>query len=852
MSLRLFWRMLWRESRGARGRLLWLGASVAVAVAAVVGLGSLVDAIERGIRLRSRELLGGDLAIESRRPLPDITPLLPEAYRALPQVRTSILSTMVSTAPRAGDARSQLVELKAVDRSRGPYPLAGALTLTPTRPLDTLLDDHSVLVAPILRTQLGLALGDTLYVGGEPLRVTGYIEAEPDPLAFSLSLGPRVLVSTNMLARTQLLAFGNRTRHRTLLALASGASGRQLEQLKQTLAKRIPGAGSYVSIETHAEAQPALRGVLERVQRYLALVALLSLLLASVGVAQSVSAWLSQLSAQTAVLRCLGFLPREVLLLYLGQVLLFALLGSLVGGALGLALPWAVARSHVELLPQAALTVSFRALAHGMALGVFVPAVCSLGPLTSVYGASPARVLRSEAAPLPVPRVVKSGALALMVLGVFGASWLESGELLSALGFAVGSASVTGLLWLAARALSRGVGRLPKKRLPVLVWHGVAAIARPAAGTTGSIVALGLGAMIVLTIVLLEGMLDRSLDSALPARAPSMFLLDIQPDQWPDVERRARALGASKVDSVPVVMARLAAIDGRGVRQLLQARPGKQNERNRGQWVLTREQRISWMRELPSDNRVVAGALWSDPGVAELSVEVGFARDLAIGLGSMLRFDVQGVELDFKVTSLRTVKWRSFSSNFFLVAEPGTLDDAPHFRFGAVRMPPAAEQQLQNELARSAPNVTMLRTQGLLERAQGVLRQAALAVRLLGSFAVLTGLIILMGAVLASQLRRTREAALWKVLGLTRLQVVTLFAVEYALLGAVAATLGAAAAYGLTLAIARQLLELPTWPSWQSCAIAVLATTLLSVVCGLLASVRALLAKPLDVLHGRR
>jgi putative ABC transport system permease protein len=232
----------------------------------------------------------------------------------------------------------------------------------------------------------------------------------------------------------------------------------------------------------------------------------------------------------------------------------------------------------------------------------------------------------------------------------------------------------------------------------------------------------------------------------------------------------------------------------------------------------------------------------------EISVEQDYARDLGATLGTVLTFDVQGVEIDFVVTSLRKVDWRSFSVNFFLVAEPGgPLEEAPRFVLGAGRVPPAAEQAMQNQLTGLFPNVTVLRIQPMIERATELLGQIALAVRVLGAFAALTGLVILAGAVASSQLRRAREAALLKTLGVTRLRVASLFAVEYALTGVVAATLASLGAYVLVLLFTRNVLQLGTAPSWAAALVGWLVIVLLSVGAGLLASLRALRAPPLAV-----
>ena len=845
--MRLFLRLLLRSTEGAALRSLFVAASIALGVAAVVGVGALNEAVARGLRLRSRELLGGDLAVESRRKLPDVRPYLPAAQRAAASVELTILPTMV----RTESGQSRLAEVKAINTQRGVFPLAGVLEIEPKRPLTELLDDHSALVAPELFSELGLRLGDTLYVGGTPLRVTGVLKREPDPLTFSFAMGPRVLIRSAALARTNLLGFGNRVRYRTLFAFRPELDQVGLARVQAALRARLPGGESYVSVETAAEAQPALRRTLERVQTYLGLVGLLSLLVASVGVAQSVSAWLGQCVIDTAILRCLGLRSREVFWLYLAQVFALALLGSMVGALLGLTFPVFLAHSSPVLLPpELGFVLAWGALSRGIALGLLVPLAFSLLPLLSVWRASPALVLRSAAAPLGPPRGLRPALVVLAALALCGAAWLESGDVQVALVFSLAVLLLGALCQLAARALMRGVGRLPRGPMPALLWQGAAALRRPAAGTVGSMVALGLGTLVVLSIVLLDDLLGRAITTALPERAASVFLVDIQPDQWPAVQRIAGELGATRVESVPVVMARLLAIDGADVQTLLRQRPGDRNARQREQWVLTREQRISWMRTLPEDNQIVAGALWRDPERAELSLEQGFARELGAKLGSVLRFDVQGVPIELTVTSLRTVEWRSFATNFFLVAEPGALDEAPHTRLGALRLPPSSEQTLQDRLAVALPNVTVLRVRGLLERARASLAQVSLAVRLLGGFAVLAGLLVLTGAVAAAQQQRAREAALWKVLGLTRLRVVSLFAVEYALSGAVAGALGAAGAYLLVRLVARHLLSLSSGPSVSACLLAVFATSLLCTVGGLLASLRALLVKPIAILRG--
>jgi len=681
--------------------------------------------------------------------------------------------------------------------------------------------------------------------------VRGVVAQQPEKLQFSFVFGPELLLTRAGLERAALLGDGSRVRHRSLLAFAEGTGVQALAEVKRQLLASLPGGGMFIDVETHDEAQPALRDTLDRVRRYLGLVALLSLLLGCVGVAQIVATWIAQSARDTAVLRCLGFRPRDVLAFHLGHVLLIAVLGSAGGSAIGLLLPVFASRTRPDLIPAPdLLAIAPGALAQGVGLGAFVALLFCVPPLTAIWKVSPALVLRSEAAPLPVPRTVRLVAGTLCAVGVFVAAWSQARDLLHALAFAVGVAALAVLLWLGAAGLQRAAVLLPRARMPVLLWQGAAALVRPGAGTTSSIVALGLGTLVVLAITLVQGIIGAEVSSALPANAPSMFLADVQPDQWPGIEQLGAQHGARNVQNAPVVMARLSQIDGRPVSELVRerARAGG-DDAQQASWVYTREQRVTWQKQLPEHNTLVAGALWHKPDVAELSVEEDYAHDLGVGLGSTVVFDVQGVPMEFVVTSLRQVEWRSFAPNFFLVVEPGYLDDAPQFHIGAMRVEPAAEQTLQNELTSRYPNVTVIRVRSIIERVSSILDQVALGVRLLGGLAVLTGLVILIGTVAATQLRRAREAALLKTLGVTRARVAAMFAWEYALRGAVAGLLGALGAYALAYGFTTQVLELSRAPSVALCVAAVVCATVLSVMGGLLASLRALLVRPLFVLR---
>lgn len=843
MKASLYLRTLGRESRGTRARLAFFVACLSVGVAAVVAVAGLSSSLDDGIRVEARQLLAADLAIVGNRPLP--AGFDPTAGTAgVEMTRIEEAPTVVAAPPRAGGrpGASQLVELKAVT---GAYPFYGTLVLKPARPLAELLAPDTTVVASDLLARLHLRLGDDLRIGGLDFRIAGVVLSEPDRVGVSFTVGPRVFISGAGLARTPLMGRGSRISHRLLLKFPPGTPGTRIQAVAERLKQTIPDPAFY-RVETYRDAQPALRENLARVERFLGLVALLSLFVGGIGVAESVRAWLAGRLDAIAVLKCLGMRPREIFLLYLGQTALLGLAGSLVGIAAGVAVQQLLPGLFPDLIP-AGMVHAWQPLAllRGLGLGAGVAMLFSLAPLSAVLRVPPVRVLRREAEPLPRHPLASLVTGVTLIAGILGLASVQSRSWLLGVQFTGGVLLVTVALATAALLIVRAVRRMPRDFARPWLRQGLAALARPGAATFGAIVALGLGVLVVMAMSLVQRRLAGEFARQLPTDAPSAFLIDIQPDQWPGVRGLLERAGATRIESVPVVPSRLTAIDGVSVDDLTAHRPKDRNRR----WMLTREQRLTYMRTLPPDNVVVAGALWSDPARPEVSVEESFAEDLKLHLGTVLRFDVEGVPIDLVVTSIRKVNWRSFGINFSLVVEPGVLDQAPQQRFAAVRLPPGGEQRMQDLLAASYPNVTVLRIRELLEKVGKVLNRISLGVRFLGGFTVLAGIAILAGAISAGSARRSHEVALLKTLGMTRRGVVSHFAVEYALIGLVAGAIGACGAAALAWGVVTRGFnltgQLEPWPL----AIGVAASAALTVAAGLAASGRALQRRPIEVLR---
>ena len=835
-------RLMAREARGTAGRIVFFVACLAIGVAAVVAVSGLSNGIDRAIRSEAKPLLAADLAVSAESPIPEaVTRAVDTLVRASAGAQIAAVREMASVVAAVGPdgtpGSSSLVLLKAF----GPgYPFYGALETDPPRPSGDALDPEGALIAPELASKLHLGVGSALRIGGEPFTVRGLIVREPDKVNVSFSLGPRVMISIDGLARTGLEGFGSRVDRKILIKLPAGDVSSAAEKLRAA----VPDA-SGVRVQSYVDAQPALRDGIQRVGRFLGLVALVSLVLGGIGVAQTVRAWLSSRLDAIAILKCLGLRPREIALLYGTETAALGFLGSAIGVALGTALLLVTPRLLVGLLPS--LTISVwqpAAAARGMALGTGVAVLFSIPALSAARLVPPLRVLRRDAEPLVPGRLARAAVVVALVGGVLLAAYVQAPTLRIAVVFAAGMTVAALLLAGAGRLLTAAVARASKGRVRVIVRHGLAALARPGAGTLPALTSLGLGVLVVVSIALVQRGLAERLRADLPKDAPNVFLVDLKSAQWPQVKSILEANGAESVNSVPIVNARLASVDGVPAAELAK----RAKAEGRGRWIFTREQNLTTLQTLPKDNTVVEGKLWSDPR-AEISIERDFARDMGAKLGSKLVFDVQGVPIELVVTSLRTVEWRSFGINFFLVVEPGVLDDAPQLRVAAARLPQGREQALQDSLAAATPNVTMLRVREIVEKVAAVLDRLGLGIRLLGWFAIASGAVILAGAIGATAGLRGREVAVLKTLGATRRGVVGIFAIEFALIGLVAGLIGTGAGTVLAWAVLTRVMDLE-W-AWHPAVLAAAppATAVLAIAAGIAASAGALRKRPIEVLR---
>ena len=841
-SLGFVARMAAREVRAAPRRLLLLTTSVAVGVAALVAINSFTANLRDSVRRQAQALLGADLSLESRQPLPASAGRLIDSLvaRGAREARVTNFSAMAYV-PRTDGTR--LVQVAAI---RGGYPFYGEIRTEPAGAWSELQQGRHVVADPSLLTALRARVGDTLALGEARFVISGTVASAPGNVGLRAAFGPRVFLPARYLEETRLLGFGARAEYEAYLRLPEGVSAQAVADRH-----RIGLQGERVRLRTVADDRERLNETLSRLTGYLGLVALVALLLGGIGVASAVVVFVRQRMESIAVLRCLGATGGRVLAVYGLEAAAMALAGSVAGAMAGVGFQQALPGLLADLLPvDVETSVAWPAILLGVGMGLWVAMVFALFPLLSVRRVPPLAALRRdyevESRPRDPWRWVVAAALAASTVALAA---LQVGSLRQGGVFAAGVGAALLVLWGASWTLVRAVRRWLPDQWPYLWRQGLSNLHRPANQTVTVVLAIGFGAFLLGTLVLVQlNLLQQLRVSGGPAR-PNLVLFDIQPDQVAEVERELRDAGLSYSAPIPIVPMRVASVKGREVGGILSDTSAA--GAGTASWAFRREYRSTYRDTLVASERLVAGTWWKRGLQSGISLETGLAQELGVTVGDEIVWDVQGVRIPTRVTSLREVDWARFEPNFFVVFQPGSLQGAPHTLVTLTRIAqPAARGTFQRGLAERLPNVTTLDLSVVQEALERLVDRVVLAIRFMAAFSLATGTLVLVGALATNRFQRVREGALLRTLGATRSQLFRIVLTEYLALGAMAAAVAALLSVAAAWALARWVFEGRFSPQPMPLALLGLGVVGLTVLVGLLNSREVIRRTPLEVLRG--
>ncbi|MFY9852696.1 MAG: FtsX-like permease family protein [Terracidiphilus sp.] len=844
----------WRDLRSAPGKFGFVVLSVAVGVAALVGVRGFSDSFRRTLSTEARALMAGDL---SARLFHEPTAQEKSKIAAIAQpagIRTTWVTETVSMASVPPDPVPLLVSLKAVDPSE--YPYYGEAELEPAMSLQQALDGDSAVVAEEFLIRLNAHVGQTLRLGGREFRIAAVLNQEPDRISASAGLGPRVMISQAALQRTGLISPGSRASQRLLLKLPPQSDApSHLAALRKQMEAALPDA----QVMDFREGNPGLNKGLDNAKAILSLICLVAMVLGAIGVAMAMHAHLEQRMDMLAILKAIGASSSDLLRIFLLQTLGLGLAGGVLGVAAGVGVMAALPGVFGKLLPvHATLDFPWRSVAAGLGTGLLTTLLFCLPPLLDVRNARPVLVLRRlvEQGQEGIggwfarwwARRLQLGISAVVIVALSGIAWALSDSATVggwfALLFTIALLVLLALAAVALRTLRFLLNRV-RLRLPSFLRHGLANLYRPGNQSAAVLASLGTGVMLILTVFLMQAALLRDLRETAAPSLPNVFLVDVSTDEVAGVKDFfqhqpgvSQAPGQA-LDLMPVVTGRFISLNGKSVDQLKEQHFPRR---------LLENAELSWADAPRPGDKVAQGKWWTSADVAEMALSEGTAQRLHLGVGATVELEVGGVVRTLKVSAIYRADGQHLGARVAFVLPSGQLKDAPATWYGGAHIDPKQIAPMERALFAAYPTVSVINVADVLERIESVVDQITFVVRFLAGFSIFAGLMILASSIAGTRFRRMREAVVLKTLGATRMRIVRTFSVEFSVLGLLAGAVGVVFANLLTRLLLHKL-DVDFHIEWLATLVALLGTAVLATATGWIASYRILGLRPLEVLR---
>ncbi|MGD0789845.1 MAG: FtsX-like permease family protein [Terracidiphilus sp.] len=851
----------WRDLKSAPGKFGFVVLSVAVGVAALVGVRGFSESFRRTLSAEARSLMAGDLSARLfHEPTAEEKGKIAAIAKESGQtgIRSTWTTETVSMASVPPDPMPLLVSLKAVDPAE--YPYYGTAELEPAMSLERALDGDSAVVAEEFLIRLNAHVGQTLRLGGRSFQIAAVLKQEPDRMGSGAGLGPRVMISQAALQRTGLIAPGSRASQRLLMKLPESAPSRLTGKaaaavdpvaMRKQLEEALPDA----QVMDFREGNPALSRGLDNATAVLSLICLVAMVLGAIGVAMAMHAHLEQRMDMLAILKAVGAGSADLLHIFLLQTLGLGLAGGVLGVAAGVAVMAALPAVFGKLLPvHAVLEFPWRSAAAGLGTGLLTTLLFCLPPLLDVRAVRPVLVLRrlveQEQEGVGAwfarwwARRLQLGLSIVVLAALGGIAWALSDSFdvgwRFALFVAIALVALLALAWVALRTLRFLLDRV-RLRLPSFLRHGLANLYRPGNQSAAVLAALGTGVMLILAVYLMQATLLRDLRETASPKLPNIFLVDVTTDEVSGVKDFfQRQPGVSQaLELMPVVTGRFVSLNGQTLDQL------------KGQHFPRRmldHAELSWADAAPAGDKVTEGKWWTDPGATGLAVGEGAARRLHLGVGSAVELEVGGTVRKLKVAAVYRADGQHLGARIDFVLPSGLLKGQPATWYGGAHIDPRQVAAMERALFAAYPTVSVINVADVLERIESLVDQITFVVRFLAGFSIFAGLTILASSIASTRFRRMQEAVVLKTLGATRMRIVRTFSVEFSVLGLLAGAVGVVFANLLTRVLLNWL-KVDFQIEWRASLVALFGTAVLATATGWIASYRILGLRPLEVLR---
>ena len=829
--------MAFRDFRKNLSKLLLFISSIVIGIAALVAISSFGDNLRKDIDRQGKELLGADLSLEHNQPLGE------QALDSLAinQADEVNFASMVSF-PATGDSR--LTQVRALE---GDFPFYGKLETLPSEAERTFRNSgRKALVEKSLMALFDAEVGDSITVGEVTFVIEGELQKVPGQTGITATVAPAVFIPMEYVEETGLIQFGSRIRYERYYQFEEGTHIEEIIKPYQAAWEE-----AKIDADTVEDRKRSTGRSFNNLSNFLSLVAFIALLLGCVGVASAVNVFVKEKLSSVAILRCLGVSSFDALMIYLSQIIIMGLVGSVLGAAVGSLLQFVLPVVFGDFLPvEVNVQVSWAAVLFGIVTGLFISVLFALLPLLKIRKVSPMNTLRPETDDTQISKDPLRWMVMLgIVLFILGFSYYLLGRWDMAFGFAGFVLFAFGILWLMATGVMWAIRKFLPTVLPYPIRQSLSNLYRPNNQTISLIATIGLGTAMISTLFFVQNQLLEEAQFAEEGEQPNMLLFDIQSAQVEGVRDRVLEKGIPVLQQVPIVTMGLLEINGldkSGNEQL-------DEESRRSRSLYNREFRVTYRDTLIDSERLVSGKLhpFTHPGDSIfVSFDKNYAERTGVSLGDQIIFNVQGRPLTTYVGSFRDISFRQLSTNFLVLFPDGVLNNAPQFHVIITRTHDERQAAaLQSEILQEFPNISMVNLAMVVETLEDLLSKISFVIQFMAMFSILTGILVLISSLIISKYQRIRDSILLRTLGAGSRTVSFINTFEYFFLGSLASLSGIVLSMLATYLLSTNVFELPFRWAWTEAFIVYVVITTVTVLLGWLNGRNIINRSPMEVLR---
>lgn len=831
-------KMAFRDFRKNISRLLLFISSIVVGIAALVAISSFGENLTQDIDNQAKELLGADLVLENNKPIGD-----QKIDSLATQMASEVNFASMVAFPKTGNSR--LTQVRALE---GPFPFYGALeTIPASGDADFRSGGKKALVEKTLLAQFNAQVGDLIKVGEVEFEIVGELQKVPGQTGITATVAPAVYIPMDYLEETGLVQYGSRVEYSRYFQFVDNTD---VEALIEPFEDEWEI--DRVDADTVEDQKRSTGRSFANLSNFLSLVAFIALLLGCVGVASAVNVFVKEKLASVAVLRCLGVSSRDVLLIYLFEIIIMGFIGAVLGAFLGTLLQFVLPAVFADFLPvEVSFSVSWISVAFGVTTGLFVSVLFALLPLLKVRNVSPMATLRPETAD---STIFRDPLRWLVILGILAFIWGFSFYLLNNVNLAFGFTGFVvfafGTLWAVAQLIIFLVRRFLPISFEYTLRQSLANLYRPNNQTVSLIATIGLGTAMISTLFFLQNQLLAEAKFADKEDQPNMLMFDIQSAQLDDVREKIESKDLPILQEVAIVTMQLDEINGIDK----QENEELDDEEDYSRWLYNREFRVTYRDTLISSETLTDGELIPTGARGDsvfVSFEKGFAEGNGIDLGDEVVFNVQGRPIKTYVGSYREVKFNQVSTNFLVIFPSGVLEQAPKFHVLITKTKNDRQAaDVQVEIVRDFPNISIINLGAIVETLEEILGKISFVIQFMAFFSIATGILVLISSLIISKYQRMRESILLRTLGASSAIVSKINTLEYFFLGSLASLSGIILSFVATWLLSEFLFEITYRGAWLEGLVLYLVITSLTIVLGWLNGRRIINQPPMEILRG--